>query len=51
MPSLQSEQAIEEKMGTIEEILEQIILDTFISVLIKLSERNELFAKQYRPWK
>ena len=51
MPSLQSEQAIEEKMGTIEEILEQIILDTFISVLINLSERNELFAKQYRPWK
>jgi hypothetical protein len=51
MPSLQNEQAIEEKMGTIEEILEQIILDTFISVLIKLSERNELFAKQYRPWK
>ena len=51
MPSLQNEQAIEEKMGTFEEILEQLILDAFISVAIKLSERNELFAKQYRPWK
>ena len=51
MSSLQTEQAIEEKMDTIEEILEELLLDAIISVLIKISERNEVFAKQYRPWK
>ena len=51
MSSLQTEQAIEEKMDTIEEILEELLLDAIISVLIKISERNEMFAKQYRPWK
>ena len=51
MSSLQTEQAIEEKMDTIEEILEELLLDAIISALIKISERNEVFAKQYRPWK
>jgi methionyl-tRNA synthetase len=51
MPSLETEQAIEEKMDTIEELLEQHILDAVISVLIKITDRNELFVKQYRPWK
>jgi hypothetical protein len=51
MPSPQAEQAIEEKMDTIEEILEELVLDAVISVLIKVSERNQVFAKMYRPWK
>ena len=51
MPSLESEQVIEEKLDTIEEILQQLVLDAIISALIKISERNEVFAKQYRPWK
>ena len=51
MPSLETEQAIEEKMDTIEQILEELVLDALISVLIKVSERNQVFAKHYRPWK
>lgn len=51
MPSLQSQQATEEKMETIEEVLEELVLDAVISVLIKISERSQVFAKQYRPWK
>ena len=50
MPSLETKQAIEEKMDTIEEILEELLLDALISVLIKISERNQVFVKQYRPW-
>ena len=52
MSSPKAEQAIEEKMDTIEEILEELVLDAVISVLLKkVSERNQVFAKQYRPWK
>lgn len=49
MPSLQAEQAIEEKMDTIEEILEELVLDAIISLLIKVSEHTQLLAKHYRP--
>jgi hypothetical protein len=48
MQSPQAEQAIEEKMDSIEEILEEIVLDTVISLLIKVCERNQVFAKHYR---
>ena len=51
MPSLQTQQAIEEKMDTIEEIVEQLILDAVINVLVKVSDRNELLAKNYRSHK
>ena len=51
MPSLETQQAIEEKIDTIEEIFEELVLDAFISVLIKICERNQAFAKHYRPWK
>ncbi len=51
MPSLETEQAIEEKMDTIKDILEELLLDAIISVLIKTSERNQVLVKQYRPWK
>ena len=51
MPSLETQQAIEEKMDTIEEMLEELLLDAIISVLIKISERNQVLAKQHRPWK
>ncbi len=51
MPSLETEQAIEEKMDTIKDILEELLLDVIISVLIKISERNQVLVKQYRPWK
>jgi len=51
MPSLETQQAIEEKMDTIEEIFEELVLDAFISALIKICERNQVLAKQYRPWK
>ena len=51
MPSLEAEQAIEEKMDTIEEVLEELLLDAIISVLLKISERNQVLVKQYRPWK
>ena len=50
MPSLETKQAIEEKMNTIEEVLEELLLDTIISVLLKISERNQVLVKQYRPW-
>jgi uncharacterized protein YjgD (DUF1641 family) len=50
MPSLEAEQAIEEKMDTIEELLEELLLDAIISVLLKISERNQMLVKQYRPW-
>jgi hypothetical protein len=50
MQAPQAEQAIEEKMDRIEEILEELVLDAVISVLIKASDRNQLFAKNYRPW-
>ena len=48
MPSSQAEQAIEEKMDRIEEILEELVLDAIISVLIKVCDRNQLFANLYR---
>ena len=48
MPSPQAEQAIEEKMDRIEEILEELVLDVIISVLIKVCDRNQLFANLYR---
>ena len=51
MPSLETQQAIEEKMDTIEEVLEELLLDAIISVLLKISERNQVLVKQYRPWK
>ncbi len=51
MPSLETQQAIEEKMDTIKDILEELLLDVIISVLIKISERNQVLVKQYRPWK
>ena len=51
MPSPEVQQAIEEKMDTIEEILEELVLDAVISVLIKVSERNQVLAKHYHPWK
>ena len=50
MPSLEAEQAIEEKMDTIEEVLEELLLDAIISVLLKISERNQVLVKQHRPW-
>ena len=50
MPSLETKQAIEEKMDTIEEVLEELVLDAIISVLLKISERNQVLVKQYRPW-
>ncbi len=50
MQSLQAEQAIEEKMDTIEEVLEELLLDAIISVLLKISERNQVLVKQHRPW-
>ena len=49
MQSPQAEQVIEEKMDCIEEILEELVLDAVISVLVKVCERNQLFAKNYRP--
>ena len=49
MSSPQAEQAIEEKMDSIEEILEELVLDAVISVLIKVSERNQVFAKHVSP--
>ena len=51
MTSLETQQAIEEKMDTIEEVLEELLLDAIISVLLKISERNQVLVKQYRPWK
>ena len=51
MPSLETQQAIEEKMDTIEEILQELLLDAIISVVIKISERNPVLVKQHRPWK
>lgn len=48
MPSPQAEQAIEEKMDRIEEILEEFVLDAIISVLIKVCDRNQLFANLHR---
>ena len=51
MSSIEAEQAVEEKMDTIEEILEVLLMDAIISVLIKISERTQDLAKQYRPWK
>jgi len=50
MPSQQVAQQIEEKMDSIEEILEELILDAVINVLIKICERNQVFAKHHRPW-
>ena len=50
MPSLETQQAIEEKMDTIEEVLEELLLDAIISVLLKISERNQVLVKRYRPW-
>ena len=50
MPSLETQQAIEEKMDTIEEVLEELLLDAIISVLLKISERNQVLVKQYRSW-
>ena len=37
-------------MDTIEEVLEELLLDAIISVLLKISERNQVLVKQYRPW-
>ena len=48
MPSLETQQAIEEKMDTIEEVLEELLLDDIISGLQKISERNQVLVKQYR---
>jgi hypothetical protein len=42
---------MEEKMGAIEEILEELILNMVISLLIKVSDRNELLARNYRQYK
>ena len=50
MPSIEAQQAIEEKMDTIEEVLEELLLDAIISVLLKISERNQVLVKQHRPW-
>ena len=50
MPSLETQQATEEKMDTIEEVLEELLLDAIISILLKFSERNQVLVKQYRPW-
>ena len=49
MPSIETQQAIEEKIDTIEEVLEELLLDAIISVLLKISERNQVLVKQYRP--
>ena len=51
MPSLETQQAIEEKMDTIEEVLEELLLDAIISVLLKISERNQELVKQHRSCK
>jgi hypothetical protein len=37
-------------MDTIEEVLEELLLDAIISVLLKISERNQVLVKQHRPW-
>ena len=50
MPSIETQHAIEEKMDTIEEVLEELLLDAIISVLLKISERNQVLVKQHRPW-
>ena len=50
MPSIETQQAIEEKIDTIEEVLEELLLDAIISVLLKISERNQVLVKQHRPW-
>ena len=50
MSSIETQQAIEEKMDTIEEVLQELLLDAIISVLLKISERNQVLVKQYRPW-
>lgn len=50
MSSLQAEQAITEKMDCIEEILEELVLDAFISVLIKTADRIQTIAKNYRRY-
>ena len=47
MPSLQAEQAIEEKMDRVEEILEELVLDAVISVLLNVLDRYQLFAKNH----
>ena len=50
MQSAQSEQVIKEKMESIEEILEEIILDAVISLLIKVSDQIQVLAKNHRRW-
>jgi hypothetical protein len=35
-------------MDTIEEVLEELLLDDIISGLQKISERNQVLVKQYR---
>ena len=51
MSSLLSQQIMEEKIGAIEEILEELILNMVISLLIKVLDRNELLARNYRQHK
>jgi len=43
-----SEQAIKEKMETIEEILEETVLDVVISVLLKISDQIQVLAKNHQ---
>jgi hypothetical protein len=50
MTSPQSEQAIKEKMETLEEILEEAVLDVVISVLLKVSDQIQVLTKNHRRW-
>ncbi len=51
MSSPHSRKALEEKKETIEELLEQLILDTFICLLTKVSTQNQLLAEHNLSWK
>jgi len=50
MNTPQVEQALEERMDRIGELLEELVLDAVIGVLNKVTERNQVFASQYRQW-
>lgn len=48
MTSPQPEQVIKEKMGTIEDILEELVLDVVISALLKIADQIQELAKNYQ---
>ena len=50
MNAPQVERALEERMDRIGQLLEELVLDTVIGVLGKVSERSQIFANHYRQW-